>query len=199
MKKTLALLAVAAMMFTAGCGAQKAAEDAANTATEKVEQAADTAKDAAADAAATAANAVIATVDDATAMMQKIKEGDKSGIALGGVVPGATLNMVTEMYGEPIDNDGVNVAFENGLDAKINGTTVEEVSTSYGGIPTPAGIEVGMADTSLNDAAVYGTATAVEEKDGATIYKYLSSDKKWAISFVTRNGAITSIVCGLNK
>ena len=29
MKKTLALLAVAAMMFTAGCGGQKQAEDAA--------------------------------------------------------------------------------------------------------------------------------------------------------------------------
>ena len=199
MKKTLALLAVAAMMFTAGCGAQKAAEDAANTATEKVEQAADAAKDAAADAAQAAANAVAATAEDAAAAMQKIKDGDKAGIALGGVVPGVKTNIITEMYGQPIENDGTNLAFENGLDAKVNGDIVEEISTSYGGIPTPAGIEVGMADTSLNYADVYGTAAAVEEKDGNTIYKYISSDKKWAIQFVTRNGAITSIVCGLNK
>lgn len=199
MKKTLALLAVAAMMFTAGCGAQKAAEDAANTATEKVEQAADAAKDAAANAAQTAANAVVATAEDAAAVMQKIKEGDKSGIALGGVVPGVKVDVMTELYGQPIENDGTNLAFENGLDAKVKDNTVEEISTSYGGIPTPAGIEVGMADTSLNDAAVYGTAAAVEEKDGNTIYKYLSSDKKWVICFVTRDGRINSIVCGLNK
>ena len=199
MKKTLALLAVAAMMFTAGCGAQKAAEDAANTATEKVEQAADAAKDAAADVAQTAANAVAATAEDAAAAMQKIKDGDKAGIALGGVVPGVKVDVMTEMYGQPIENDGTNLAFENGLDAKVKDNTVEEISTSYSGIPTPAGIEVGMADVSLNDAAVYGTASSVENVDGATVYKYLSSDKKWAINFVTRDGYITSIVCGLNK
>lgn len=195
MKKTLALLAVAAMMFTAGCGAQKAAEDAANTATEKVEQAADAAKD----AAETAANAMVVTAEDAAAAMQKIKEGDKSGIALGGVVPGVKVDVVTEMYGQPIENDGTILAFENGLDAKVKDNTVEEISTSYAGIPTPAGIEVGMEATELNYADVYGTATAVEEKDGNTVYKYLSSDKKWAINFVTRDGRITSIVCGLNK
>lgn len=195
MKKTLALLAVAAMMFTAGCGAQKAAEDAANTATEKVEEAANAAQDAAQDAA----KALVVTAEDAAAVMQKIKEGDKSGVALGGVVPGVKVDVVTEMYGSPIENDGTILAFENGLDAKVNGDIVEEVSTSYGGIPTPAGAEVGMSDEALKGIDAYKTPASVEEKDGNTVYKYFSSDQKWAIQFVTRDGAVTSIVCGLNK
>lgn len=198
MKKTLALLAVAAMMFTAGCGGQKAAEDAANTATEKVEEAADAVKD----AAQTATNAVMATAEDAAAAMKKIQEGDKTGMAIAGVVPGINVERVTEMYGQPVATVGNNneiFQFENGLDAKVNNKTVEEVSTSFEGLPTPAGIGVGMAATELNHADVYGTATSVEEKDGATIYHYISTDKRWTISFTTRDGVITYISCSMNK
>lgn len=196
MKKTLALLAVAAMMFSAGCG--KTAEevkDNANAAVEKVEETATEAKDAAAEVV----EKMTVTVQDATAMMDKIKAGDKTGIALGGLVPGVNLELATDMYGEPVVTEGDIIGFSNGLDAKVKDNTVEEISTSYEGIPTPAGIEVGMADTSLNDVDVYGTASSVEEKDGATIYKYLSPDKRWSIQFSTRDGVIDSIVCGLNK
>ncbi len=199
MKKTLALLAVAAMMFSAGCGGQKAADDAANSAVEKVEQTATNAKDAATDAVNTAVEKMTVTVQDATAVMDKIKAGDKTGIALGGLVPGVNLELATEMYGEPVVTEGDVLGFSNGLDAKVKNNTIEEISTSYEGIPTPAGIEVGMADVSLNDVDVYGTATSVEERDGATIYKYLSPDKRWAISFSTRDGVIDSISCGLNQ
>ena len=200
MKKTLALLAVAAMMFTAGCGAQKAAEDAANTATEKVEQAADAAKDAAADAAQTAVNAVAATAEDAAAAMKKIQEGDKTGMAIAGVVPGINVERVTEMYGEPVATVENVLQLENGLDLKVKDKIVEEVSTSFEGLPTPAGIGVGSAATELNTSDLYGTADTTTNSDGFTVYKYTSNDKRWTISFVADSaGYITSIVCGLNK
>ena len=200
MKKTLALLAVAAMMFTAGCGGQKQAEDAAKDAAAKVEETATDVKDAATDAANTAVQAVMATAEDAAAAMKKIQEGDKTGMAIAGVVPGINVERVTEMYGEPVATVGDVLQLENGLDVKVNNKVVEEVSTSFEGLPTPAGIGVGSPATELNTADVYGTATTTTQDNGNTVYKYISNDKRWTISFVTDgDGYITSIVCGLNK
>lgn len=198
MKKALASLLLAAMVFsTAGCGGQKV-DEVKDGAAAVVDEAKDKA-DAAAAAVGDAANKMKATVDDAAALMKNIKDGanEKNAIALGGIVPGINLEAVTDVYGQPIETNGNVLAFENGLDAKIDSDNrVEEISTTYEGIQTPAGIEVGSPDTDLN--STYGQATQTET-DGAVTYKYLSPDNRWAISFVTRDGVITEIRCGLNN
>lgn len=204
MKKTLALFAVAAMMFTTGCG-NKAAEEVQQSATEAVDQvkdkadeAATAATDAVNNAANTAANTVQAAIDDAKDVMSQLASGTaaKSVPALDGVVPGINVEVITEKYGEPVATENQVMQFSNGLDMKVANNVVEEVSTVYDGLYTPAQIAVGMVDYSLNDA--YGDATSVKTEDnGDVVYSYVNNNR--TISFTTHDGYISEIKCSLNK
>ena len=139
-------------------------------------------------------------IDDAKTAMTNIKNGtgEKTVAALDGIVPGINYETVTEMYGEPISFENQIVQFSNGVDLKVVDNVVQEVSTMYDGIYTPAQVAVGMDETILNTA--YGDATSVENGDnGAVTYKYSNKDNKRALEFVTRDGRISEIKCTLNK
>ena len=202
MKKTLALLAVAAMLFSAGCGkTDKPAEEVkqdANAAVEEVKEKVDDAAQATTEAVNNAANTVQSAIEDAKTAMANIQSGtvDKKVAALDGVVPGINYEVITEKYGEPISYENQIVQFSNGLDMKVVVNVVQEVSTMYDGLYTPADIAVGMVDYSLNDA--YGDASSVTMGDnGGVVYKY--TDKNRTLEFTTRDGYITEIKCTLNK
>ena len=204
MKKTLALLAVAAMLISAGCGkTDKPAAEVQQNASEAVEQVQQTAtevKENAAETVDNAANNVQAMIDDAKTAMTNIKNGtgEKTVAALDGIVPGINYETVTEMYGEPISFENQIVQFSNGVDLKVVDNVVQEVSTMYDGIYTPAQVAVGMEETILKET--YGDATSVENGDnGAVTYKYSNKDNKRALEFVTRDGRISEIKCILNK
>lgn len=198
MKKTLALLAVTAMMFTTGCG-NKPAENVQQNATEAVEQVEQTATEAK-EAVNNAANTVQAAIDEAKTLVTSIQSGtvDKKVAALDGVVPGINVEYVTQKYGEPIATENQVMQFSNGLDVKVVNNVVEEVSTMYDGLYTPADVAVGMGDSILNDA--YGDASSVTPADGGgVVYKYNSKDNRRTIEFVARDGYISEIKCILNK
>ena len=205
MKKTFAILAVAMMMFATGCGkdtppaAQEVKQDAAaavDQAKEKVDQAKENATQAVEDAKETAK----ATLDDAKALMAKVKDktADKTTIALSGIVPGINLEAANEILGEPIDNDGTNYSYSNGIDLKVVDNIVQEVSTNYNGLNTPADAAVGMAEDALK--AAYGDKmTVTKNEDGSSVYKFVADDKVRAIEFTTSNGSVTKITATLNK
>ncbi len=202
MKKTLALFALALMLVSTGCGktnnpAEEVKQDA-NAAVEEVKEKVDDAAQAANNAVNNAADAAQALLEDAKATMASIQAGtvDKKVAALDGVVPGINYEVITEKYGEPISYENQIAQFSNGLDMKVVNNVVEEVSTMYDGLYTPADIAVGMVDYSLNDA--YGDASSVTMGDnGGVVYKYV--DKNRTIEFTTRDGYISEIKCTLNK
>ena len=204
MKKTLAILAVAMMMFATGCGkntppAEQVKQDAAATvdqAKEKVDQAKENAAQAVDNAKETAQSAL----DSAKALMAKVKDktADKTAIALDGIVPGINLEAANEILGEPIDNDGTNYAYSNGIDLKVADNIVQEVSTDYNGLNTPADIAVGMAESALK--AAYGDGLQISKNDkGESVYKFVSKDSVRAIEFTASNGSVTKITATLNK
>ena len=204
MKKTLALLALALMLISTGCGKDnKPAEEVqqnTNAAVEEVKEKTDEAAQAVNNAANTAVNTAQALLEDAKNVMASIQSGtvDKKVAALDGVVPGINYEVITEKYGEPISYENQIAQFSNGLDMKVVDNVVQEVSTMYDGLYTPADVAVGMGDYSLNDA--YGDASSVVMGDnGGVIYKYVSKDNKRTIEFVTRDGYISEIKCYVNK
>ena len=204
MKKTLAILAVAMMMFATGCGkntppAEQVKQDAAAT-VEQAKEKVDQAKENAAQAVDNAKETAQSALDSAKALMAKIKDktADKTAIALDGIVPGINLEAANEILGEPIDNDGTNYAYSNGIDLKVVDNIVQEISTSYNGLNTPADAAVGMAEDALK--AAYGDSmTVTKNDDGSSVYKFVDSDKIRAIEFTTSNGTITKITATLNK
>ena len=122
-------------------------------------------------------------------------------ISLGGVVPGATVNSVKAIYGEPVSSyDGETLTFNNGLVVKVDEERpdiVEEVIITSGSekITTPAGISVGMDDTLLNVA--YGTADNVDYERNFVEYVYYSDDTKKKMEFKVEDGVIVKIKCEL--
>ena len=203
MKKTFAILAVAMMMFATGCGKDnKPVEDVkqdANAAVEQVKEKADEAKQDATQAVDNAKETAQALLDDAKKTMEDLKSGaaDKTVIALDGIVPGINIDTVKEMLGEPIDSDGTNFAFSNGIDVKVKDNIVQEVSTKYDGLNTPSNIAVGVAEDALK--AAYGDKlTVTPNADGSTSYKF-AGDNVRSIEFTTSNGTVTKITATLNK
>ena len=205
MKKTFAILAVAMMMFATGCGKNTPPAAApenkpdANAAVEQVKEKVDEAKENATQAVENAAKDAQAALDDAKALMAKVKDktADKTSIALDGIVPGINIDTVKEMLGEPIDSDGTNFAFSNGIDVKVKDNIVQEVSTSYNGLNTPADAAVGMAEDALK--AAYGDKmTVTPNADGSTSYKF-AGDNVRSIEFTTSNGTVTKITATLNQ
>lgn len=199
MKKSLALLALVLMLFSTGCGKNKPAEEVQQNTNAAVEQVNEK-TDEAAQTVTNAVNTAQALLEDAKNTMASIQSGtvDKKVAALDGVVPGINYEAMTEKYGEPISYENQIAQFSNGLDMKVVNNVVEEVSTMYDGLYTPADVAVGMGDYSLNDA--YGDASSVVMGDnGGVIYKYVGKDNKRTIEFVTRDGVISEIKCYVNK
>ena len=207
MKKTLALLMLAAMLISTGCGSNTAdgVKKDAQEAQQKVEQKVDQAKQDAANAANDAAQKVdqakqdaANVANDAAQKVEQVAENIKGRlIALEGVKPGMTLDEVKKIFGEPTSTSGDNVTFGNGLTVETNDAgKVENVRVTQAGIKTPEGVEVGMADYALNEYC--GPADKVDvDGDGEVEYKYFGVDGMSQVTYTTRNGIITEIKCSL--
>ena len=217
MKKTFAVLMLATMLFSVGCGNQ--AQDAAKDAQQKVEQTANEAKDKAAEMKDDAAKKADEMKSDAAAKADEMKAdaeakademkadaekmaGDMTSmmneraIALGGVMPGASLDDLTAMFGEPTSTDGNTLTFVDGLKVVLDGAKkVKSISTTGNSFDTPEGVYVGASEYSLNDYC--GPADSVRKIDGGAEYEYDSGDKKSVVVYKAVNGVITEITCSL--
>ena len=226
MKKTFAVLMLAAMLFAVGCGNQ--AQEAAKDAQQKVEQTANEAKDKAAemkddatkkaeemksdaaakvdeakDAANKAAEDANAKVDemksDAEKMAGDMKNAMASRVAaLNGIMPGASIDDIKAQFGEATSTAGDVMTFANGLKVKFDDASkkVKEISTTDNTFTTPEGMYVGADEYLLNEYC--GPADEVEkDDDGEVEYKYFSGDKKSEIVYTSKNGVITEITCAV--
>ena len=225
MKKTLAVLMLAAMVLSTGCGnntmdgAKKDAQDAAA----KVEQKADEAKDAAAkkadeaaakvdevkDAADKAAGDAAAKVEevksDAAQKLEEISEDAKAmresmgEISFNGIVLGFSVDEVKEAYGEPVKTSGEELVFENGAIVNVDtNNAVKSVRLTTGDVETPEGVAVGMSEYVLNDA--YGMADNVKKLADGAEYEYDRGVNKIAkLVFTTKDGIISEIRSEFNK
>ena len=178
MKKFLATLLFASLLVS-GCGdnAQQKAEEVKQDATQKVEE--------------VKQDATKKTVEiiDATKSLFK----DSREIPLAGILPGITFDKLIQNLGEPVNRDGDDVTFGNGLEIELDDVKniVEKIKIRTPEIVTPEGIAVGMEESAIKDA--YGDADKVENDDGEVEYKYYSRDNKKSITFTARNGVITKI------
>ena len=228
MKKTLAVLMLAAMVLSTGCGnntmdgAKKDAQDAAA----KVEQKADEAKDAAAkkadeaaakvdeakDVANKAAGDAAAKVEevksDAAQKLEEISEDAKAmresmgEISFNGIVPGFSVDEVKEAYGEPVrtsGDSGEELVFMNGAIVNVDtNNAVKSVRLTTGDVETPEGVAVGMSEYVLNDA--YGMADNVKKLADGAEYEYDRGVNKIAkLVFTTKDGIISEIRSEFNK
>ena len=214
MKNFFAMLIVAAMLLSVGCGNQ--AQEAAKDAQQKVEQKAEEVK---ADANAKvneAKDAADKAADDAAAKVNEAKDAaDKAAqeavdkvdalaseiggrtIALAGVMPGASLDDLTAMFGEPTATNGNVLTFVNGLMVTLDDATktVKSVSTTAADFDTPEGVYVGASEYALNEYC--GQADATRQITGGAEYEYNSGDKKSVVVYKTQNGLISKITCSL--
>ena len=235
MKKTLALLMLAAMILSTGCGNQ--AQDAAKDAQQKVEQKAGEAKDAANKAADEASkkademkadadkmasdvkDAANQAADDASKKVDEAKDaankaaGDAAAkvdemandmtsmmneraIALGGVMPGTSVEDLKAKLGEAISVEGNTMTFADGLKVVLDeAKKVKSISTTANAFDTPEGVYVGASEYSLNDYC--GPADNVRVANGVAEYEYNSGDKKSVVVYKAQDGVITEIVCSL--
>ena len=204
MKKYLAVLMLAAMLLSAGCGttdgAKKDAQDAAN----KVEQKVDEAKDKVDEAAKDAVDKVDEAKKDAADKVDEAKKdaADKIDeakdkvdevingrtVALGGLMPGSTsLDDVQAMFGEATSTDGNVLTFVNGLKVTLDDAKkVKEISTTSADFDTPEGVYVGASEYS-----------AIRQIPNGAEYEYFSGDKKSKTVYKAQNGIITEITCSL--
>ena len=224
MKKTFAVLMLATMLFSVGCGNQ--AQDAAKDAQQKVEQKADEAKDAANKAADEASkkademkadadkmasdvkDAANQAADDASKKADEMKaDADKMAsdmtsmmneraIALGGVMPGASVDDLKAKFGEAISVEGNTMTFADGLKVVLDeAKKVKSISTTANAFDTPEGVYVGASEYSLNDYC--GPADNVRVANGVAEYEYNSGDKKSVVVYKAQDGVITEIICSL--
>ena len=225
MKKTFAVLMLATMLFSVGCGNQ--AQDAAKDAQQKVEQKADEAKakvDEAKDDAAKkvdeAKDAAKKAADDAEKKADEMKSDaakkadeakaefnemakdmtsmmNERVIALGGLKPGtATVEDITAKFGEAISTEGNTLTFADGLKVVLDSAKkVKSISTTGNAFDTPEGMYVGASEYSLNDNC--GPADAVRVANGVAEYEYNGGDKKSVVVYKAQNGVITEITCSL--
>ncbi|MBR0062202.1 MAG: hypothetical protein IJP68_12070 [Selenomonadaceae bacterium] len=214
MKKTLALLMLAAMLMSTGCGNK--VEDAAKDAQQKVEQTATEAKDAAAQKADEAKDAANKAADDAAAKAGEVKdaaaqkideisEGAKamresmSEISFNGIVPGFNVDEVKGIYGEPVETSGEELVFANGAIVNVDtNNMVKTIRLITSEVQTPKGVAVGMDEYVLNDT--YGMADNVKKlADGAEYEYYRGKDKVAKLVFQTKDGFISEIRNEFNK
>ena len=231
MKKTLAVLMLATMLLSVGCGNQ--AKDAAKDAQQKVEQTANEAKDKANQAADDAAKKVDEAKDKANEVkedaVKKVEETKEASIqaaedaakkademkadiaakaeevtiaanervvALGGLMPGVSVDEVKAMFGEPTATEENILIFADGLKVVLDtAQKVKAVSTTADAFDTSEGVYVGASEYSLNDYC--GPADAVRQITGGAEYEYISGDKKSVVVYKAQNGVITEIICSL--
>ena len=144
--------------------------------------------------------------DTANEVSQKAGEiaGNSGGsasaeVSLGGISPGMTLEEVKKVLGEPVSShDHDEFTFSNGLMVEMDDhrNVVEEIKTKAAGAFAANGIEVGTAEQKLLES--FGNPERKEFDDGATEYKYFSSDRTKKIVFKVYNGAISEIKCELD-
>lgn len=211
MKKSLALLMLAAMLFTsAGCGntmngAKKDAQEAAQTVEQKVDEAKDAANQATDDAAAKvdeAKDAAVQAADDAAAKVDEIADDLSDAfvgrtVALNGIMPGSSIEDVEAMFGEATAIEGNVMTFIDGLKVTLDDAKqkVKSVSTTSEDFDTPEGIYVGASEYSLNEYC--GAADSIRQISDGAEYEYLSGDKKSKVVYTAQNGVITEITCSL--
>ena len=217
MKKTLALLMLTAMILSTGCGNQ--AQDAAKDAQQKVEQKAGEAKDAANKAADEASKKADEMKADADKMASDMKDAanqaaddaskkvdemandmtsmmNERAIALGGVMPGTSVDDLKAKFGEAISVEGNTMTFADGLKVVLDeAKKVKSISTTANAFDTPEGVYVGASEYSLNDYC--GPADNVRVANGVAEYEYNSGDKKSVVVYKAQDGVITEIVCSL--
>ena len=206
MKKTFAVLMLATMLFAVGCGNQ--AQEAAKDAQQKVEQKAEEVKDEASKKVEETKEASIQAAEDAVKKADEMKADiaakaeevtgnvNERVIALGGLMPGVSVDDVKAMFGEPtvieenilIFADGLKVEFDDAQKVKTISTTIETFDT-------PEGVYVGASEYSLNDYC--GPADSVHKIDSGAEYEYNSGDKKSVVVYTAQNGIITEITCSL--
>ena len=180
--------------------AGKAADDAAKKADEMKQDAAakvDEAKDAAgkaADATKDAANQAADKVDEMAKEMTSMM--NVRVIALGGLMPGVSVEDVQSMFGEPTSTEGNVMTFADGLKVVLDtAKKVKSISTTGNAFDTPEGMYVGASEYSLNDNC--GPADAVRVANGVAEYEYNGGDKKSVVVYKAQNGVITEITCSL--
>lgn len=214
MKKTLAVLMLAAMILSVGCGNQ--AQETAKDAQQKVEQKAEEIKDDA-EKKADELKQDVAEIKDTTAdKVDELKsdaediaketvdkldsvadEISERTVALSGVMPGTSLDDLKAMFGEPTATDGDILTFVDGLKVTLDSAkkVVKEISTTSDSFDTPEGIYVGADEYLLNDYC--GQADATRKIENGAEYEYNSGDKKSKVIYKAQNGIITEITCSL--
>lgn len=221
MKKTFAVLMLAAMLLSAGCGntmdgAKKDAQDAAakveqkaneakDAATAKVDEAKDAATqaaDAAKDTANQATDAATATADAAkdaaaTAITDAADAINGRVVALGGLMPGSTsLDDVKAMFGEATEVNGKVMTFVDGLKVTVDDANkVKTITTTSPSFDSGDGVYVGDADYALNEYC--GPADAIRQVGDGVEYEYNSGDRKSVVIYKAQNGIISEITCTL--
>lgn len=211
MKKGLALLMLAAMLFTsAGCGntmngAKKDAQEAAQKVEQKVDEAKDKVDEAKKDAEAKvdeAKDAANQAADEAATKVDEIADDLNNTfvgrtVALSGIMPGSSLEDVEAMFGEATAVEGNVMTFIDVLKVTVDEAKqiVKSVSTTGADFDTPDGVYVGASEYSLNEYC--GAADAIRQISGGAEYEYNSGDKKSKVVYKAQNGVITEITCSL--
>lgn len=180
MKRALAVLMLAAMVLSAGCGenTMEGAKKDAQEASQQIQQAA----------------------KDADAKWVEMRDAIHSkAIELSGVKPGMTLEEAKAILGEPVatsDND--KLVFDNGVELEIDkdSNRVEELKVNQEGNTNAAGVKVGMPEDSLKEMC--GPADELETNGGDVEYTYYSTDKKSKVVYKAHGGIITEIKSALN-
>lgn len=214
MKKALAVLMLAAMILSVGCGnqAQENAKDAQQKVEQKAEEIKDDAEKKADELKQDAAEIKDATVDKVDELKSDAEDIAKEAVdkldsvadeisgrtvALSGVMPGTSLDDLKAMFGEPTATDGDIMTFVDGLKVKLDSAkkVVKEISTTSDSFDTPEGIYVGADEYLLNDYC--GQADATRKIENGAEYEYNSGDKKSKVIYKAQNGIITEITCSL--
>ena len=227
MKKPFAVLMLAAMLFSAGCGntmdgAKKDAQDAAA----KVEQTANEAKDKANEAKDAAAAKVDEAKADATAKVDEAKDAAKD--AANKATENATAK-IDEMASEAKNAMNATDAMEEAMNGRMvslgglmpGSTTIEDVQAMFGEATDVNGKVMtfveGLKVTTITTTSpsfdsgdgVYvgdadyalndycGPADAIRQVSDGVEYEYNGGDKKSVVIYKAQNGIISEITCTL--
>lgn len=227
MKKTLAVLMLAAMMLSAGCGntmdgAKKDAQDAAAKVEQKVDEAKDTAAqkaDEVKDVANQAADDAAAKVDEAKDAANQVAEdavakvdemaGDAAQtvdevtsefgrvVAINGVMPGASIEDVEAMFGEATAVEGNVMTFVDGLKVTLDDAKQTVKSVSTMSEDFDTPEGIYVGASEYSLNEYCGPADAIRQISGGAEYEYFSGDKKSKVVYTSQNGVITEITCSL--
>lgn len=202
MRKALAMLMLAAMMLSAGCGENtiEGLKKDSQEASQKIEQATSDAnvklKEANEKLMAMKSNADKKWIE----MRDDVRDQLHSkAMELSGVKPGMTVEEAKEVLGEPVKAEDDKLVFDNGVELEIDkdGNRVEELKVNQEGDTNAAGVKVGMPENSLKDMC--GPADDIELNDNGDFeYIYYSTDKKSKVVYKARNDIIIEIKSSLN-